>query len=372
MTTDFRAVGAAPVTGLNAAAYTIPTDGPEADGTLAWDHTTLVVAQAQCGDTVGTGWTYGHASCADVIIDLLTRHVLGADAMAIGAAHRAMTSALRNVGRTGIGAQALSAVDVALWDLKARLLETPLHLLLGSDHTEVPVYGSGGFTTYDHHRLRLQLESWVHGLGIPRVKIKIGEAWGTRTNRDMSRMRQARAAIGDTADLYVDVNGAYTAKQAIRVMHAVADIGVTWLEEPVSSDDPAGMKTVRDAVTADVTAGEYGWRLTDFIALCPVVDCLQADATRCGGLTEWRRVAALAAANGLQISAHCAPWLHAAIATATPNFRHLEWFYDHARIETRYFDGASLPVGGLLCLDPAAVGHGLTVRESDLAPYRVC
>lgn len=361
----------APVTAVHAAAYTIPTDVPEADGTLSWNHTTLVVARVHCGDTAGTGWTYGHSTATAVITELLADLIVGLDAMDTGAAFDTMARALRNVGRSGIAGQALSAIDVALWDLKARLLDVPLHRLLGGVRDAVPVYGSGGFTTYDHRQLGTQLSAWVHALAIPRVKIKIGESWGTNTTRDISRIRQARAAIGDSAELFVDANGAYTAKQAVRVMRMVADADVTWLEEPVSSDDTAGLRAVRDAVEPDVAAGEYGYRLHDFAALCSAVDCLQADASRCGGVTGWQRVATLAAEHHLDVSAHCAPWLHAAVGAATTNLRHLEWFHDHARIETRYFDGAAVPVGGFLRPDDRRPGHGLTLRETDLSPYRV-
>jgi len=101
------------------------------------------------------------------------------------------------------------------------------------------------------------------------------------------------------------------------------------------------------------------------------VDCLQSDASRCGGISEWLRVAAVAAGHHLDLSGHCAPYLHAAVAAAIPNLRHLEWFHDHARIELRYFDGTALPVDGWLRLDTAPPGHGLTLRTCDLEPFRV-
>lgn len=375
MTRTVDAVRAAapvvPVAALRAAAYTIPTEMPEADGTLAWNHTTLIIAYADCGEITGIGWTYGHPACADVITKNLAELVVGRDALDVGAAFDAMTKGVRNIGRGGIAGQALSAVDMALWDLKARLLGTPLHRLLGTVRHAVPVYGSGGFTTYDHHQLRDQLLGWVHDLGTPCVKIKIGQSWGTRVRRDVSRIRQARAVIGDEAALMVDANGAYTAKQAIRLMSEVEQLNIIWLEEPVSSDDAPGLRTVRDAVGADVAAGEYGYRLADFAVLCSAVDCLQIDASRCGGITEWQRVAALAAAHHLDVSAHCAPWLHAAVGAATPNLRHLEWFHDHALIETRYFEGATPPVDGVIRPDPSGLGHGLTLRSQDLELYRV-
>ncbi|SOX52681.1 mandelate racemase [Mycobacterium ahvazicum] len=357
---------------VKAGAYTIPTDAPEADGTLSWNTTTLIVVQAHSAETVGTGWTYGSPACVPVVNGLLADVVVGRAALDVTAASDAMVKSLRNVGRQGIGGQALSAVDIALWDLKARLLDLPLHRLLGAVRDTVAVYGSGGFTCYDDHQLREQLTGWTQRLQIPRVKIKIGESWGTCTDRDLARMVQARNAIGDAVELYVDANGAYTRKQAIRVVADAADLEVRWFEEPVSSDDLDGLRAVSGSVHADVAAGEYGYDLPYFRRMCQAqaVDCLQADASRCGGITEWLRVAAVAAAYGLDVSAHCAPNLHLHAAAATPNLRHLEWFHDHTRIELMAFDGTTLPLGGALRPDPDAPGHGFTLRAADIEKYR--
>jgi L-alanine-DL-glutamate epimerase-like enolase superfamily enzyme len=361
-----------PVTALTAASYTIPTDAPEADGTLSWNDTTMVVAQAHGGGMVGTGWTYGSPACAVLINGVLADEVTGRNAVDVTGASDAMAKALRNIGRQGVGGQALSAVDIALWDLKGRLLDTPLHRLLGAVRDSVPVYGSGGFTCYDRRQLHDQVSTWTNELGVDAVKIKIGESWGTRVTRDLERMRQVRSAVGDAVALYVDANGAYGRKQAVRLMTEAADLDVRWFEEPVSSDDLDGLRLVRDAVPADVTAGEYGYDIHYFRRMCAAgaVDCLQADVSRCGGITEWLRVAAIAASHGLQISAHCAPHLHLHVGAAAPNLRHLEWFHDHARIESMAFDGASLPVCGLLRPDPDAPGHGLTLRSADIEKYR--
>jgi L-alanine-DL-glutamate epimerase-like enolase superfamily enzyme len=361
------------VESVEASAYTVPTDAPEADGTLSWDSTTLVLATARAGGVSGIGWTYGPAACAAVITDLLAGVVRGRSALDVGGATEAMIRAVRNAGRPGAVGYAISAVDVALWDLKAKLLGLPLHRLLGAVRTEVPVYGSGGFTCYGEGQLRDQLAGWALAQRIPRVKIKIGESWGRDTGRDLERMRQARAVIGDGTELFVDANGGYGAKQAIRVMSAAADLDVRWLEEPVSSDDLDGLREVRDAVQADVTAGEYGYDLTYFRRMCAAgaVDCLQADVSRCGGITEWLRAAAVAASYGLEISGHCAPHLHAAVAATVPNLRHLEWFHDHVRIESMFFDGTLDPTGGVIRPDPGAAGLGLTLRAADAAKYRI-
>jgi len=353
--------------------FTIPTDEPEADGTAHWDSTTTTLVQIGGGGLVGTGWTYGAAECASVVAGTLAPLLLGRETMDVAGCFDAMVRAVRNSGRPGIAGYAISAVDVALWDLKARLLGLPLHHLLGAVRIAVPVYGSGGFTTYSSSRLTEQLGGWVHGQGIPRVKIKIGQGAGTAPERDLQRLAEAREVIGPSAELFADANGGYSRKQAIRIAHASAELGMNWFEEPVSSDDLDGLREVRDAVDADVAAGEYGSDLHYFRRLCAAgaVDCLQVDASRCGGVTEWMRAAAVAASFGLEVSAHCAPHLHAHAAAATPNLRHIEWFHDHVRIESLFFDGVLDPRGGAVHPDPRTPGNGLTVREADIAEYRV-
>ena len=358
---------------VQASAYTIPTDAPEADGTLSWDSTTMVLVQARAGGVVGTGWTYGPKACAAVVTDLLADVAVGRDVHAVPHTWSAMVAALRNAGRPGIAGMALSAVDCALWDLSARVLGLPLHRVLGAgEEATVEVYGSGGFTTYDDDRTTKQLAGWTREQRIPRVKIKIGESWGTRVDRDLARVALARTVVGPEVELFVDANGAYSTRQAVRVEQALRQHDVGWFEEPVSSDHLSQLATVRAASRADVTAGEYGYDLTYFQRMCAAgaVDCVQVDVTRCGGITELRRVAAVAAAHGLEISGHCAPHMHAAALSALPNVRHLEWFHDHVRIEGLLFDGSLDPSGG--SVRPAeSPGNGVSLAVDRAQPYCV-
>jgi L-alanine-DL-glutamate epimerase-like enolase superfamily enzyme len=359
---------------VDTAVFTLPTDAPEADGTLSWDSTTLVLATVRCGDATGLGYTYAPAATARIINDLLAQVITGSPVWDLPQMNEAMHRAVRNAGLPGVAAQAIAAVDIALWDLKARLLGLPLVRLLGAVWQEVPVYGSGGFTTYDDEQLERQLRGWVDEEGIPRVKIKIGESWGTREDRDLRRVSSTRAIIGEQADLYVDANGGYSAKQASRLSRALADEGVTWFEEPVSSDHLTTLAQIRKSVPQDVTAGEYGYTLPYFehMLAAGAVDCLQADVTRCGGITVWLRVAALAQARGLAISGHCAPHAHAHVAAAVPNLRHLEWFHDHVRIERILFDGVLTPDGGnIVAGADGAPGLGLTLNTERAQAYRV-
>src|SRR5919197_3832307 len=280
-----------------------------------------------------------------------------------------MATGLRNAGRPGIGFCALSAVDLALWDLKARLLELPLVDLVGRSRDEVPVYGSGGFTSYSLDRIREQLGGWVEQ-GIPRVKMKVSR----EPERDPERLDAARQAIGDNTELYVDSNGALSRKEALRWAERFArEWGVTWYEEPVSSADFEGLRLLRDRGPAglEIAAGEYAYVPADFRNLVAngCVDCLQADVTRCGGITGLLRAAGLAAAFGLDISAHCAPSASVAAGCAVPNFRPLEYFHAHAGIEPLLFDGVLEPDGGVLRPDRSRPGNGLELRRADAERY---
>jgi L-alanine-DL-glutamate epimerase-like enolase superfamily enzyme len=348
----------------------VPTDGPEADGTLAWESTTLVAVEVTAGGRTGLGYTYGPAATAALVDEVLAGVVLEADPFAVERCWQALQRRVRNVGREGVAALAISAVDSALWDLQARLLDVPLHRLLGAVRADVPVYGSGGFTTYDDDRLTAQLEGWLDA-GCRWVKIKIAESHGANEDRDVARVRQVRKVVGEDVGVFVDANGGYTAKQAVRLARRLADVGVGWFEEPVSSDDLDGLRLVRAHVDADVTAGEYGYHPQYFerMLAAGAVDCLQIDVTRCGGYTGWRRAAATAAAHGIEVSAHCAPALSVPACAATAHARHLEWFHDHVRVESMLLDGVPAVRDGRMCPTDTP-GHGLTLRpEAD--EYRV-
>jgi L-alanine-DL-glutamate epimerase-like enolase superfamily enzyme len=355
---------------LEASAYKVPTDAPESDGTYQWQATTLVVVEVAGGGRSGLGYGYADTATATLIRDLLADAVGGRDAMDVPGAWAAMVRAVRNLGRPGIASMAISAVDAALWDLKAKLLDLPLASLLGRVRDSIPAYGSGGFTSYDDGRLRDQLGGWA-SRGFTMVKMKIGRDPAD----DPRRMGVAREAIGPGVALFIDANGALSRKHALAMAEAAAGLGVRWFEEPVSSDDLDGLNLIRDRAPAglDVAAGEYGYDLWYFRRMLEAgaVDVLQADATRCGGITGFLRASALCESRGLPLSAHCAPSLHVAACCASPPARHLEFFHDHDRIEHLLFDGAPRPRDGRLAPDLSRPGLGLDFKRADAARFAV-
>jgi L-alanine-DL-glutamate epimerase-like enolase superfamily enzyme len=261
---------------------------------------------------------------------------------------------------------AISALDIAAWDAKAKLLQVPLARLLGMFRSGVPAYGSGGFTSYPEGKLAGQLGRWADQ-GFAFVKMKVGR----EPARDLERVRAARQAIGRHCELFVDANGAYSRKQALRFAHAFAEHGVTWFEEPVVKTDLEGLRLLRDEAPMEVAGGEYGWEPHDFRELIPALDVIQADVTRCGGITGFLDVHALVRAHELPMSAHCAPALHVALGCALPAIRHLEWFFDHQRVERMLFDGAPWPAHGVLGPDLSRPGLGLELKSEDASPFRV-
>ena len=351
-------------------AYTIPTDAPEADGTIAWNSTTLVVVELHAADASGIGYTYAHPTAAVVARELIDKHCLNQNPLDINALFAAMRTSQRNYGAEGIGATALSAIDIALWDLKAKLLNQPLASLLGLIRDAAPVYGSGGFTSYTDIQLRTQLSGWI-SQGIPRVKMKVG----MRPDQDSHRIAIARTAIGVDAELFIDANGAYSRKQALCFAQLAHDkYDVSWFEEPVSSDDLSGLRLLRNRAPAgmNIAAGEYGWTamyLRRMIA-AEAVDVIQADATRCGGVTGFMDAAAIADAHPIPLSAHCGPTIHMHLACAARPLRHVEYFHDHVRIESMLFDGfRPAHKDGSMHPDFTCPGLGIKFKEKDAEPF---
>lgn len=354
---------------LRVQAFTVPTDRPESDGTLQWSSTTMVAVELRAAGHTGLGYTYADASTAHLIADTLAAVVLGGDPFSAPALWEAMRVELRNQGLSGLAIMAVSAVDVALWDLAARLAGLPLVRLLGAARRRIPVYGSGGFTSYSTAEVCDQLSGWVEqGLGA--VKMKVGRD----PTADGERVRSARAAIGDGPALFVDANGAYDRKQALAMGERFAELGVSWFEEPVSSRDLTGLRLLRDRLPApvEVTAGEYGFHLASFRRMLDAgaVDVLMADITRCGGVTGLLQVDALCRAHEVPLSAHCAPALSFQPCCACLAMRHIEYFHDHVRLEHLLLDGVVEPVGGALEPDLGRPGHGLELKAGGLDEWR--
>lgn len=331
---------------LTVSAYTIPTDRqPESDGTAVWDATTLVLVEIEAGGVTGTGWSYASAAAAGFVEERLKPIVLDGDAFGTRALWARMNAEVRNDGRSGLASYAIAAVDVALWDLRARLLDVSLCDLFGTVRASVPVYGSGGFTSYDIPTLQAQLGRWA-GEGMLAVKMKVGRDHAS----DVKRVAAARESIGCGVALFVDANGGYDVSEAISFAHAFAKYDVSWFEQPVDHRDLAATRRVREHAPPGmaIASGEYITDTAEAAAVADAVDVLQADATRCGGYTGFLAIDGYCEVSRKPLSSHCGPMLHLPIDAATLRLRHLEWFHDHVRVERLLFDGFVEPVAGVV------------------------
>ncbi|MDQ2947597.1 MAG: mandelate racemase [Acidobacteriota bacterium] len=355
---------------VEVSAYTIPTKTPESDGTLEWRNTTIVLVRVTAGGQVGLGYSYADVATAHLIEHTLAPKVTGLDSFAIGQAWQVMGLAIRNLGRPGVCSMAIAAVDNALWDLKGKLLDISVADLIGLVRPAVMAYGSGGFTSYTDKELRDQMTGWANS-GLRAVKMKIGRDAAA----DIQRVKLVRDAIGPRVELFVDANGAYTRKQALYQAQRFAEFGVSWFEEPVSSDDLDGLRLIRDSGPAgmNIAAGEYGYDAWYFERMLSAgaVDVLQADATRCGGISGFLQADALCEGHCMPLSAHTAPSIHAHVCCAAQRIINTEYFFDHVRVEHMAFDGAIEARDGMLWPDVSRAGLGLVWKTQDMLPFQV-
>ena len=349
-------------------AFTIPTETPESDGTAEWASTTLVLVRLRAQGSSGLGYSYAHECCAPFIRKTLFPILRGKGIFDVALLWREMNIAARNFGRNGIPSSAIAAVDAALWDLKARVVGISAVKLMGAVRENIPVYGSGGFTSYSEDQLCRQLEGWA-AEDISMVKMKIGR----EPPKDASRVAAARHAIGGETGLFVDANGAYTVKESLEKSGFFEEQNVTWFEEPVSAENLPGLQFIREHTQLEIAAGEYNYDLRQARAMCEAasVDVLQADATRCG-VTGFLQMAALCEAFEMPLSAHAAPAIHAHLCCAVNRARHVEYFFDHVRIEQMLFEGATIRhEHGRLRPDPASPGWGLEFKTKEAAKFLV-
>ncbi len=350
--------------------FAIPTDFPESDGTYKWNQTILVLVEIKAGNKTGIGYTYADLSTAKFINEHLKHLIVGQNVFNNTLLWNKMILEVRNFGRLGISSMAISAIDIGLWDLKAKILNLPLVTLLGQVQIKVAAYGSGGFTSYSDEQLADQYEKWI-SKGAFLFKMKVGR----HKNHDERRIKIVKRIIGWGNQLFIDGNGSYFPKEALIFAEKIKDYDIKWFEEPVSSDNLNGLRFVREHAPAnmEIAAGEYGFSLSYFHHMLEkgAVDVLQADATRCTGITGFLKTGMLCEAYNVPLSAHAAPSVHLHPGCAMKQVVHVEYFHDHTRIEKLFFDGYAKMESGYLQPDLSRPGLGIILKEEDVLKYEV-
>jgi L-alanine-DL-glutamate epimerase-like enolase superfamily enzyme len=317
---------------ISATVVRIPLPQPTRFSTRVVTHREYVLVWLRGDDgSEGLGYAYAGDSAgrwlADAVESLIAPALLGRGLGDIVANHDALEQQFLLVARGGGFARALSAVDIAGWDLLGRRTGRTLRELLGATDRYVDAYASGGY-----HRegdpVRNVVEEVEHylTLGFSDYKMKVG---GARLAEDLARVQAARMTLGSEGRLALDANNAWRSPaEALRAAHAFAGYDVWWLEEPLAPDDVEGHATVRRGSPVPVATGELLSNRAGFAHLLRngAADILQPDAGVVGGITEWLRIAGAAATFGVELAPHWHANLHAQLAAATPNCLTVEYF----------------------------------------------
>jgi L-alanine-DL-glutamate epimerase-like enolase superfamily enzyme len=312
----------------------------------------------------GIGVTYhevGGEATKSLIDEAIAPRLIGRDPFDTEVLWNEFFGYLRGVGRKGLAFGALSAVDIALWDIKGKALGMPLYKLFGGGRTAVPVYASGGWTSYSDEKLVEEVQGMLDR-GFSTVKVKVGVEGGTNPNRDLARVRKLREAIGPDVRLLLDANNCWDAATAARFANRVAEYDPFLLEEPVFADDIPGLARFKRSTDIPLGTGEHEY--TRFgvrdLLLADAVDVVQADGARVGGFTEMLKIAALTQAWNVPFAPHAMENIHLHLLAAIPNGLFLERLLLFEDVTARVFADAPVPIDGHLHV-PDLPGLGLAL-----------
>jgi L-alanine-DL-glutamate epimerase-like enolase superfamily enzyme len=317
----------------------------------------------------GCGYTYtigtGGLAIKCLIDDSLAGLLTGEDPQMIEQLWHKMWWHLHWVGRGGLAAFAIAAVDIALWDLLGKATALPLYRLLGGYSKRIPMYGSGVDLNLSDDELVSQVEGFL-AEGFRAVKIKVGR---DNLEDDLRRVKLVRQAIGNDIQLMVDANMKWQAAQAIYIGKRLEEYNICWLEEPLIPDDLEGYRQVAYALDVPVAAGENLHNKYEFknYLLSGALDVVQLDVITVGGITEWRKVSAMAETFNLPLTSHYAEEIQVHLLAASPN----SWYAErHAfRLDPVLKKPLALKDG--MISPPEVPGHGLEFDLEKLAQHRV-
>lgn len=321
----------------------------------------------------GIGLTYhevGGEATRELILRNMAPKLIGRDPLETEAIWQEFFHYLRGVGRKGLMYGALSAVDIALWDLKGKIVDLPLYRLLGGNRTKIPVYASGGWTSFSDDQLVDEMKGMV-AQGYKAVKFKVGVEGGTNPRRDVERVRKVREALGPTIDILVDANNCFDAATGVQLANRIREYDIFLFEEPVFADDIPGLAKFKRGTDIPLGTGEHEY--TKFgvrdLLLHDAVDIVQVDGARVGGYTEMLKAAALTQAWNVKFAPHAMENIHLNLAGAVPNTLFLERLIMFEEITARTFRNAPVPVDGFMEI-PDLPGLGLEldmgfIRDND-------
>jgi L-alanine-DL-glutamate epimerase-like enolase superfamily enzyme len=360
-----------------------PVTGGFADSTRKVESIGYVIVRVTTDQGLeGIGVTYhevGGEATRELILRNMAPMLLGRDPLETDVIWNEFFHYLRGIGRKGLTFCALSAVDIALWDLKGKIVNLPIYRLLGGNRTEIPVYSSGGWTSFSDDRLVDEMKGMI-ARGFKMIKFKVGVEGGKNPRRDVQRVRKVRDAVGPNIDLLIDANNCFDAATAVQLANNIREFDIKLFEEPVFADDIPGLARFKRGTDIPLATGEHEY--TKFgvrdLLLNEAADIIQADGARAGGYTELLKIAALTQAWNVQFAPHAMENIHLNLAAALPNAPFLERLLMFEDITAKIFKNAPAPIDGFMHV-PDLPGLGLEldmdfIRERDEAgpSHRFC
>ena len=340
-----------------------PVLGRYADATRKVETVGFVVVRITTDQGLeGFGVTYhevGGEATKLLIERNFTPRLIGRDPLEHEVIYADFVGYLRGIGRKGLMFCALSAIDIALWDLKGKIVDLPLYRLLGGNRSEVPVYASGGWTSYSDEELVEEITGMV-GQGYSMVKFKVGVEGGHNLRRDYRRVAAVREAVGPEIGIMLDANNCWDAATGVQFANRVRELDIMWLEEPVPADDIPGLARFKRGTDVPLATGEHEYTrygVRDLL-LNEAADIVQVDGARSGGYTEMLKIAALTQAWNVKFAPHAMENIQAHLVSAVPNALFLERLLMFEPITANVFRDVPVPAGGMMPI-PDKPGLGL-------------
>jgi len=333
-------------------------------------HYTLVRVHAS-GGLIGIGFCLGGSPVTIFVRDVVAPGVLGQPIFDTERLWDELYYRSILNGRRGGGLRALSIVDIALWDLKAKSVGLPLAQLLGVYQDPVPAYASGGYYFDDGDMVREVEEEaagWAEA-GYRAMKLKVG---GASVEDDIARLAAFRRVVGDKPRLMLDANNAWRDwRTALRAVRRFEEFDLEWIEEPLSPDDVDGHRRLAETLDVAVATGEIEATRWGFAPLLRdhAADVLQADAAVAGGISEWRKIADAAAMFNVPMAPHWFADLHVHCVASVPNGAWIEHFVDTRILNVMQLFERSLEVKAGYAAIPDAPGLGIEFRDAEIDRY---
>ena len=357
------------ITDVKTTWLSLPLSSNLADSThvldrIEWILVDVVTDEGHTGHAHMLTFDYGPELLKGIVDTELKDLVVGQNPLLIEKIRGDCLKQVEYIGHSGVAAWGVAAIDIALWDILGKHLNSPVAFLLGACRDSVPIYGSGGWLSYSMDQLLEEVTSYARR-GFKGVKMKVGSG---NMKQDVERVKAVRKAIGDDLIMMVDANQGWNTHEARQFYRQVQDCNIFWFEEPIPKDDWDGYANLANALDIPLATGEREYSLSNFREMLTrrAASVIQPDALRIGGITQWMKLARLCEAFGVRVASHFYKEIDVHCLAACPNALFLEYFpwLDALLVHP-------LEISAGVAKVPARPGLGIEIKPEAIQEFRV-